>query len=88
MQYDHFEETLEQFPCGRFIVNSCQLRDLLHHQGCAGVGVRVLHLGTCLLDKADLLERLRDDRHPRLDGIKVTCLDGEVIIDQPSHSAL
>ncbi len=87
MQYEQFEETLERFPSGRFLVNSCQLRDLLNHAGCGGVGVRVLHLGTLLLDTADMLERLREDRHPRLDQIRITCLDGVVIIDEPSHGA-
>lgn len=85
MQYDQFQEVLEEFPMGRFIVNSCQLKDLLEHAGCTGVEVRVLHVGTVTLNKSDLQERLKMDKHPRLDDIKITCLDGAVIIDEPSH---
>ncbi|MYM62300.1 hypothetical protein [Pseudomaricurvus sp. HS19] len=85
MQYDKFVELHEQFPSGRYEVNSLQLRDLLTHSGCGGVAVRVLHLGTVLLDTAEMAERLRSDKHPRLDGIRITCLDGLIIIDEPSH---
>ena len=87
MQYDVFREVLGQFPIGRYVVNSCQLTDLVCHQGFKRIGVRVLHLGTVMLDQNDLLERLRMDKHPRLDGIKITCLDGEIIIDEPSHGS-
>lgn len=85
MNYDKFEEVYELFPTGRYEVNSLQLRDLLLHNSCEGVAVRVLHIGTVLLDRADVIERLKTDNHPRLDGIKITCLDGTVIIDEPSH---
>ena len=85
MQYDHFEEVLDVFPMGRYQVNSCQLLDLLAHAGCRGIGVRVLHLGTVLLDRDDMAARLKTDQHPRLDAIKITCLDGEIIVDEPSH---
>jgi|GEM_PF-1678225 len=88
MQYDKFEEILDIFPMGRYVVNSCQLLDLLSHKDCEGIGVRVLHLGTVLLDSQEVSKRLRTDQHPRLDDIKVTCLDGEIIIDEPSHGAL
>ena len=85
MQYDQFHEVYELFPSGRYVVNSLQLRDLLTHAGCNGVAVRVLHVGTVQLDKTDLVNRLGLDEHPRLDDIKVTCLDGVIIIDEPSH---
>ncbi|NIB43741.1 hypothetical protein HBA55_29315 [Pseudomaricurvus alkylphenolicus] len=87
MQYDTFVELHELFPVGRYQLNSFQLRDLLGHQGCKGIAVRVLHLGTVQLDAADVAERLKCDNHPRLDGIKVTCLDGVIIIDEPSQGA-
>ncbi|TQV78076.1 hypothetical protein FKG94_13425 [Exilibacterium tricleocarpae] len=90
MQYEPFSEAEanpQQFPCGRYRLNSCELRALLQRDDCAGVGVRVLHLGTVALDRAELLERLRDDRHPRLDDIAITCLDSQVIIDEPSRGA-
>ena len=88
MQYDKFHEVLDVFPMGRYEVNSCQLLDLLSHKGCRGIGVRVLHLGTVLLDGDEIAKRLKTDQHPRLDDIKITCLDGEIIIDEPSHGAL
>jgi hypothetical protein len=87
MQYDTFVETLDVFPSGRYIVNSCQLLDLLNHQGCQGACVRVLHIGTIGLDVSEIAERLKMDQHPRLDDIKITCLDGVIIIDEPSHGA-
>lgn len=87
MKYDTFVEVLDLFPSGRYELNSLQLRDLLNHEGCKGVGVRVLHIGTIALDAAEVAERLKSDNHPRLDGIKVTCLDGVIIIDEPSHGA-
>jgi hypothetical protein len=87
MQYDTFVETLDVFPSGRYIVNSCQLRDLLNHHGCKGASVRVLHIGTIALQIDILSERLKTDQHPRLDDIKITCLDGVIIIDEPSHGA-
>ncbi|WP_439134929.1 hypothetical protein [Pseudomaricurvus sp.] len=85
MNYDKFEEVYELFPSGRYEVNSLQLRDLLLHEHCKGVAVRVLHIGTIQLDRKDVIERLKTDSHPRLDGIKITCLDGLAIIDEPSH---
>ena len=88
MQYDKFVEVLDIFPMGRYELNSCQLLDLLAHKGCRGIGVRVLHLGPVLLDRKELSRRLKTDQHPRLDDIKVTCLDGEIIIDEPSHGAI
>jgi len=84
MQYDQFKELHELFPTGRYAVNSLQLRDLLGHNGCKGIAVRVLHIGTIVLDSADIAERLKSDNHPRLDGVKITCLDGVIIIDEPS----
>lgn len=87
MQYDQFVEVLDIFPMGRYEVNSCQLLDLLSHKDCKGIGVRVLHLGTVLLDRLEMANRLKTDQHPRLDNIRVTCLDGEIIIDEPSHGA-
>ncbi len=85
MQYDKFSELHELFPSGRYELNSFQLRDLLGHDGCKGIAVRVLHIGTVQLNAADVAERLKAENHPRLDGIKITCLDGEIIIDEPSH---
>ncbi len=85
MQYDQFVELHQRFPCGRYEINSFQLRNLLLHEECLGVAVRVLHVGTLQLDRTELIERLRPENHPRLDNIKITCLDGEVIIDEPSH---
>lgn len=85
MPYDKFEEMLEVFPSGRYLVNSFQLRDLLGHAGCKGAAVRVLHVGTVPLETDELADRLRPENHPRLDDIKITCLDGEIIIDEPSH---
>lgn len=82
MRHEPFLEVLAQFPSGRFCVNSLQLRDLLVHGGCTGVGVRVLNLGTMLLDKQAMIDQLDSKVHPRMDDIKVTCLDGEIIIDQ------
>lgn len=87
MQYDTFVETHELFPSGRYLVNSMQLLDLLNHSGCTGAAVRVLHLGTIPLQIDELKSRLTPDQHPRLDDIKITCLDGEIIIDEPSHGA-
>lgn len=84
MQYDQFIELHELFPTGRYQVNSLQLRDLLTHQGCGGVAVRVLHLGTVNLSSEEMLQRLQTPDLPRLDEIKVTCLDGILIIDEPS----
>ncbi|MGH1372926.1 MAG: hypothetical protein ACRBBW_12860 [Cellvibrionaceae bacterium] len=84
MQYDKFTEVHELFPSGRYEINSLNLRDLLAHSGCEGVAVRVLHIGTIALDAADVAERLKPENHPRLDGIKITCLDGVIIIDEPS----
>lgn len=83
MQYDVFKEVLPVFPMGRYLVNSFQLRNLIRHEGCTGVSTRILHVGTILLDKDDLCSRLSSDQHPRLDDIKITCLDGEIIIDNP-----
>lgn len=85
MNYDKFVELHELFPSGRYEVNSLQLRDILLHASCKGVAVRVLHLGTVQLDLADVAEQLKVDYRPRLDGIKITCLEGLVIIDEPSH---
>lgn len=85
MNYDRFVELHELFPSGRYEVNSFQLRDILLHSGCKGVAVRVLHLGTMELELTDVAERLKADQRPRLDGIKITCLEGLVIIDEPSH---
>ncbi len=84
MQYDTFTEIHELFPSGRYEINSLNLRDLLAHSGCKGIAVRVLHIGTIALDAADVAERLKPENHPRLDGIKITCLDGIIIIDEPS----
>jgi len=83
MQYDQFTEVLATFPSGRFIVNSFQLRNILSHAHCKKVGVRVLHIGTLDLDINDVIGRLASYSHPRMDNIKITCLDGEVIIDEP-----
>ena len=85
MQYDTFVETLDVFPSGRYLVNSLQLLDLLNHKSCQGASVRVLHLGTVALQIDDLQARLTS--HPRLDDIKITCLDSAIIIDEPSHGA-
>lgn len=85
MNHDKFVELHELFPSGRYEVNSLQLRDILLHEGCKGVAVRVLHLGTMQLELADVAERLKVDHRPRLDGIKITCLEGLVIIDEPSR---
>ena len=87
MQYDQFYELHDLFPSGRYIVNSLQLRDLLAHKGCDGIAVRVLHVGVVNLDREDMAERLKLENHPRLDEIKITCLDGVIIIDEPSHGA-
>jgi hypothetical protein len=84
MQYDQFIELHKLFPVGRYLVNSLQLCDLLTHEGCQGVAVRVLHLGTVNLSSDEMQQRLRNLDLPRLDGIKVTCLDGIIIIDEPS----
>ncbi|GAB3106726.1 hypothetical protein G8770_07605 [Aestuariicella hydrocarbonica] len=86
MQYDTFVELHELFPVGRYALNSFQLRDLLRHTGCKGVAIRVLHIGVVHLDLDDIAERLKPENHPRLDGIKITCLDGIIIIDEPSHT--
>ena len=83
MQYDTFLELHELFPAGRYELNSLQLADLLHHRGCNGIAVRVLNLGVIALDRDELVARLQS--HPRLDGIRITCLDGTVIVDEPSH---
>ncbi len=85
MQYGAFEEVLPEFPMGRFEVTSHQLADLICHEGCSDVAVRVLHLGTFSLDQSDIVKRLKDEIHPRLDNIKITCLDGQIIIDEPSY---
>ncbi len=84
MQYGEFVETLELFPAGRYLVNSLQLLDLLSHKGCTGVEVRVLHIGTIALDQDELRSRLHQPDLPRLDDVKITCLDGTIIIDEPS----
>ncbi len=85
MQYDKFIELHELFPVGRYKLNSHQLCDLLSHSGFKGAAVRVLHIGTVALDSAMLEERLKCDTRPRLDDIKITCLEGTIIIDEPSH---
>lgn len=85
MQYDTFVELHELFPSGRYRLNSFQLADLLRHPGCQGIAVRVLHIGVVALDRDDVLQRLQPDSHPRLDDIKITCLDGVIIVDEPSH---
>jgi len=84
MQYDQFLELHELFPVGRYLVNSLQLCDLLAHEGYQGVAVRVLHLGTVNLSTEEMLQRLQTSDLPRLDDIKITCLDGIIIIDEPS----
>lgn len=86
MQYDKFVELHEQFPIGRYEVNSLQLLDLLSHKGFTGIETRVLHLGSFKLDPQEVAKRLGSDQHPRLDGINITCLDGTIIIDEPNHS--
>lgn len=86
MQYDKFLELHEQFPSGRYQVNSLQLLDLLSHSGFKGIEVRVLHLGSCPLEASEIGLRLKSDSHPRLDGINITCLEGIIIIDDPSHN--
>ncbi|MDN3639691.1 hypothetical protein QWY82_12875 [Simiduia curdlanivorans] len=83
MKYDQFTEVLATFPSGRYIVNSFQLRNILSHAHCKKVSVRVLHIGTLDLDMNDVIDRLASHSHPRMDNIKITCLDGEVIIDEP-----
>lgn len=83
MQYDKFDEVLPVFPMGRYLIDSFQLRNLLNHECCKGISTRVLHIGTLTLDQAEVCDRLSSDRHPRLDNIKITCLDGEIIIDEP-----
>lgn len=85
MDYGKFEEVLPQFPMGRFNVNSNQLVDLLSHEGCTAVSVRVLNLGTVNLDREEMIHRLQQDFNPRLDDIHITCIQGEIIIDNPSH---
>ena len=72
-------------PSGRYEINSLQLRNLIRHAHCKGIAVRVLHVGTIQLDANDLAERLRYENHPPLDDIKITCLDGVIIIDEPSQ---
>jgi hypothetical protein len=84
MQYDKFIELHEQFPVGRYEVNSLQLLDLLSHKGFTGIETRVLHMGSFPLDTDEVAKRL--NQHPRLDGINITCLDGTIIIDEPNHS--
>jgi hypothetical protein len=86
MQYEKFHELHEQFPAGRYEVNSLQLLALLSHSGFKGVEVRVLHLGSFALSESEVATRLRSDQHPRLDGINITCLEGIIIIDEPSHN--
>lgn len=83
MKYDDFTEIHPQFPVGRYRVDSFQLQSLLTHAQCKGVSVRVLHLGTMALDRNDMIKRLSSHAHPRLDKICITCMDGEVIIDEP-----
>ena len=85
MKYDSFSEVLPVFPSGRFTLNSLQLRDILSHAGCKSVSVRVLNLGTIQLQLSDVIKRLDSHAHPRIDDIKITCLDGEVIIDEPDQ---
>lgn len=85
MKYDKFTEVLPLFPTGRFTLNSLQLRDVLSHGGCTSVCVRVLNLGTMPLNREDVIKRLDNHAHPRVDNIKITCLDGEVIIDEPNQ---
>lgn len=85
MQYEKFVELHELFPTGRYELNSLQLKDLLQHSGCKGIAVRVLHIGVIALDREDIAERLKLENHPRLDGIHITCLDGVIIVDEPSH---
>ena len=85
MKYDKFVELHELFPTGRYELNSLQLNDLLQHSGCQGIAVRVLHIGVVALDREDVSERLKPENHPRLDGIKITCLDGTIIVDEPSQ---
>ncbi len=85
MQYDKFIELHELFPVGRYELDSFQLRSLLMHTGCKGIAVRVLHVGIVQLDAEDLASRLSAEHHPRLNGIKITCLDGLIIIDEPFH---
>ncbi len=85
MQYDQFVELHELFPSGRYQLNSLQLADLLRHKDCKGIAVRVLNIGVVALDRDDVLERLRPENHPRLDDIKITCLDGTIIVDEPSQ---
>ena len=86
MQYDKFIELHEQFPIGRYEMNSLQLLDLMSHKGFKGIETRVLHMGSFPLDANEVANRLKSDQHPRLDGINVTCLDGIIIIDEPNHS--
>lgn len=85
MKYDQFIELHELFPMGRYEVNSLQLLDLLSHEGFKGVEVRVLHLGTVALDRDEMNQRLKNTALPRLDNIKITCLEGILIIDETSH---
>lgn len=86
MQYDQFIELHEFFPMGRYKVNSHQLCDLMSHSGFKGASVRVLHLGTVTLNTDELVERLTEESRPRLDEIKITCLEGLIIIDEPSQN--
>lgn len=86
MKYDTFTELQPLFPSGRYRVNSFQLRNLLAHSGCRGVSVRVLHLGTMALNREEMMRRLASSEHPRLDNIHITCIDGELIIDEPSQN--
>lgn len=83
MKYDKFTEVHPQFPTGRFLVDSFQLQNLLVHAHCKGVCIRVLNLGTLSISKVDLIQKLSSHEHPRLDNIRITCMDGEVIIDEP-----
>ena len=82
MQYDKFTEVLTAFPSGRFLVNSFQLRDILSHAECKSVSVRVLNIGSLNLEMSEVISRLSSHLHPRLDNIRITCLDNEVIIDE------
>lgn len=88
MRYEIFTELQPLFPSGRYRVNSFQLRNLLAHSGCRSVSIRVLHLGTMALERDELMRRLASSEHPRLDDIRITCMDGELIIDEPAQSRL
>jgi len=95
------EEVLksDKFPHGNFYVNSFTLATLIEHKECIGVHVNILNIGSMRLDKKQVVHNLVGTVgakaaglinpsaliHEQIDGIKVCCLDNEVIIENPEH---